>query len=98
MIFTIRSTKEIFTEKEKKELDGLPFTWKSVTSDFYRQQKRTWQIADNYWEPPEITIDSIEELDKFIKKDRLFVVHDNVFFNQHNQVICSGRGQTIRPA
>ena len=37
-------------------------------------------------------------LDKFIKKDRLFVVHDNVFFNQHNQVICSGRSQTIRPA
>jgi 3-hydroxybutyryl-CoA dehydratase len=36
-------------------------------------------------------------LDKFIKKDRLFVVHDNVFFNQHGQVICSGRGQTIRP-
>ncbi|MCZ4316227.1 MaoC family dehydratase [Comamonadaceae bacterium G21597-S1] len=36
-------------------------------------------------------------LDKFIKKDRLFVVHDNVFFNQHNQVICSGRGWTIRP-
>ena len=33
-----------------------------------------------------------------LKKDRLFVVHDNVFFNQHNQVICSGRGQTIRPA
>lgn len=37
-------------------------------------------------------------LDKFIKRDRLFVVHDNVFFNQHDQVICSGRGQTIRPA
>ena len=36
-------------------------------------------------------------LDKFIRKDRLFVVHDNVFFNQQGQVICSGRGQTIRP-
>ena len=36
-------------------------------------------------------------LDKFMKKERLFVVHDNVFFNQHGQVICSGRGQTIRP-
>jgi len=36
-------------------------------------------------------------LDKFIRKDRLFAVHDNVFFNQHGQVICSGRGQTIRP-
>ena len=36
-------------------------------------------------------------LDKFIRRERLFVVHDNVFFNQHGQVICSGRGQTIRP-
>lgn len=36
-------------------------------------------------------------LDKFIRKDRLFVVHDNVFFNQHGEVICAGRGQTIRP-
>jgi 3-hydroxybutyryl-CoA dehydratase len=36
-------------------------------------------------------------LDKFIKKERLFVIHDNVFYNQHDQVICSGRGWTIRP-
>lgn len=36
-------------------------------------------------------------LDKFIKKDRLFVIHDNVFFNQNDDVICSGRGWTIRP-
>ena len=36
-------------------------------------------------------------LDKFIRKGRLFLVHDNVFFNQHDQVICAGRGQTIRP-
>lgn len=36
-------------------------------------------------------------LDKFIKRERLFVVHDNVFFNQNGDVICSGRGQTIRP-
>lgn len=37
-------------------------------------------------------------LDKFIRRDRLFAVHDNVFFNQHDQVICAGRGWTIRPA
>jgi acyl dehydratase len=36
-------------------------------------------------------------LDKFIKRERLFVVHDNVFFNQHGEVICAGRGWTIRP-
>ena len=32
-----------------------------------------------------------------LKRERLFVVHDNVFFNQHGEVICSGRGWTIRP-
>jgi 3-hydroxybutyryl-CoA dehydratase len=36
-------------------------------------------------------------LDKFIKKERLFVIHDNVFYNQRDEVICSGRGWTIRP-
>jgi 3-hydroxybutyryl-CoA dehydratase len=36
-------------------------------------------------------------LDKFIRKSRLFAVHDNVFFNGGGEVICSGRGWTIRP-
>ena len=36
-------------------------------------------------------------LDKFIKRERLFVVHDNVFFDARGEVICSGRGWTIRP-
>lgn len=36
-------------------------------------------------------------LDKWIKKDRLFVIHENVFYNQEDEVICSGRGWTIRP-
>src|SRR3984885_11690011 len=30
---------------------------------------------------------SARALDKFIKRERLFVVHDNVFFNQHGDVI-----------
>lgn len=37
-------------------------------------------------------------LDKFIRKERLFVIHDNVFHNQDGAVICTGRGWTIRPA
>jgi acyl dehydratase len=36
-------------------------------------------------------------LDRFIKKDRLFVIHDNVFTNQRGEVVCTGRGWTIRP-
>ncbi|HYW92219.1 MAG TPA: MaoC family dehydratase [Gammaproteobacteria bacterium] len=36
-------------------------------------------------------------LDRFVRKGRLFVIHDNVFYNQNNEVVCSGRGWTIRP-
>lgn len=36
-------------------------------------------------------------LDKFIKKDRLFVIHENVFTNQKDEIVCTGRGWTIRP-
>ncbi len=36
-------------------------------------------------------------LDRYMRKGRLFVIHDNVFTNQNDQVICSGRGWTIRP-
>jgi hypothetical protein len=36
-------------------------------------------------------------LDKFTKRERLFVVHDNVFFNGKGDVICSRRGWAIRP-
>ncbi|MEW5912486.1 MAG: MaoC family dehydratase [Thermodesulfobacteriota bacterium] len=36
-------------------------------------------------------------VDKFIRKERLFIVHENTFYNQHDQVICEGRGWTIRP-
>ncbi|MZR29862.1 MaoC family dehydratase [Sneathiella litorea] len=37
-------------------------------------------------------------LDRFIRKDRMFAVHENTFTNQHGEVVCTGRGQTIRPA
>ena len=47
--------------------------------------------------PGDVITLSARALDKFIKRERLFVVHDNVFFNQHGEVICSGRGWTIRP-
>lgn len=36
-------------------------------------------------------------LDRFIKKDRLFAIHDNIFTNQQGEVVCTGRGWTIRP-
>jgi len=36
-------------------------------------------------------------LDRYIKKDRLFIIHENVFYNQNDEVVCSGIGWTIRP-
>lgn len=36
-------------------------------------------------------------LDRYMRKGRLFVIHDNVFTNQNGEVVCTGRGWTIRP-
>lgn len=36
-------------------------------------------------------------LDRYIKKGRLFAIHENVYTNQKDEVVCSGRGWTIRP-
>ncbi len=47
--------------------------------------------------PGDVITLQAKALDKFIKKERLFVIHDNVFFNQKGEVICSGRGWTVRP-
>jgi 3-hydroxybutyryl-CoA dehydratase len=47
--------------------------------------------------PDDVITLQARALDKFIKRERLFVVHDNVFFNGKGDVICSGRGWTIRP-
>ncbi len=47
---------------------------------------------------PEDTVKMMARaLDRFVRKKRLFVVHDNVLYNQAGEVICSGRGWTIRP-
>ncbi len=36
-------------------------------------------------------------LDKFIRKGRTIAIHDNVFRNQRGEIVCSGRGRTLRP-
>jgi len=38
-----------------------------------------------------------QALDKVFRKDRLFVIHDNVFTDAGGQVLCAGRGWTMRP-
>jgi len=36
-------------------------------------------------------------LDKLIRKGKTFAIHDNVFRNQHGEIVCAGRGWTMRP-
>jgi acyl dehydratase len=57
---------------------------------------QSWSYAEPARPGDTVTLQA-RALDKFIKRERLFVIHDNVFFNQHGRVICSGRGWTIRP-
>jgi len=47
--------------------------------------------------PGDVVTLKARALDKFIKCERLFVVHDNVFSHGKGDVICSGRGWPIRP-
>jgi len=57
---------------------------------------QAWSYHLPAYEGDVITL-SARALDRFIRKGRLFVVHDNVFTNQDRAVICAGRGWTIRP-
>jgi hypothetical protein len=36
-------------------------------------------------------------LDKLYRNERLFVIHDNVFYDHDQNVVCAGRGWTVRP-
>lgn len=36
-------------------------------------------------------------LDKVYRNNRLFIVHDNVFTDSNGEVVCTGRGWTVRP-
>jgi acyl dehydratase len=58
---------------------------------------QTWNYENPVRPGDTITLET-RAIDKFIKKDRLFVIHHNMFFNQQGQVTCTGRGWSIRPA
>lgn len=47
--------------------------------------------------PGDVVTLSARALDKIFRKGRLFVIHDNVFRDQHGEVLCAGRGWTMRP-
>lgn len=64
-----------------------PGTINAGQSWYYRRPAR----------PGDVITLKARALDKFIRKGRLFVIHDNVFYDQNGEVICAGRGWTIRP-
>lgn len=47
--------------------------------------------------PGDVVTLTARALDKLYRKGRLFVIHDNVFRDQDGQVLCAGRGWTMRP-
>lgn len=47
--------------------------------------------------PSDVVTLRAQALDKVYRKDRLFVIHDNVFTDADGQVLCAGRGWTLRP-
>lgn len=47
--------------------------------------------------PGDVVTLTARALDKVYRKGRMFVVHDNVFRDQSGQVLCTGRGWTLRP-
>lgn len=57
---------------------------------------QTW----NYYHPARagdvITLQA-RAVDKFVRKDRLFIIHENTFSNQRGEVTATGRGWSIRP-
>ena len=100
--YAIEGLKDEFTKETGIKLEieaiSLEALQARLTSSFVSNEPDADVISvDQMWLGQYLESKWILALDKFIKRERLFVVHDNVFFNQHGEVICSGRGQTIRP-
>jgi acyl dehydratase len=62
----------------------------------------TVNMGQNWWihepvRPGDTVTLAARCLDKLIRKGNTFAIHDNVFRNQHDTVVCSGRGWTMRP-
>ena len=70
--------------------------------DHFMRTPGTVNMGQNWWiHRPVRPGDNISLecrcLDKVIRKGKTFAIHDNVFRNQHGEVVCSGRGWTMRP-
>lgn len=57
---------------------------------------QTWNY-DKPARPGDVITLQARAVDKFIRKDRLFIIHENTFSNQRGEITAVGRGWSIRP-
>jgi len=78
------------------------FLFACTGHDHFMRTPGTINMGQNWWlhrpvRPGDtLTLES-RCLDKLIRKGKTFAIHDNVFRNQHGEVVFSGRGWTMRP-
>ena len=78
------------------------FLFACTGHDHFMRTPGTINMGQNWWlhqpvRPGDtLTLES-RCLDKLIRKGRIFAIHDNVFRNQRDEVVFSGRGWTLRP-
>ena len=78
------------------------FLFACTGHDHFMRTPGTVNMGQNWWlhrpvRPGDTITLECRCLDKLIRKGKTFAIHDNVFRNQHGQVVCSGRGWTMRP-
>lgn len=78
------------------------FLFACTTHDHFMRTPGTVNMGQNWWihhpvRPGDTITLTARCLDKVIRKGNTFAIHDNVFRNQLDQVVCSGRGWTMRP-
>ncbi len=78
------------------------FLFACTTHDHFMRTPGTVNMGQNWWihqpvRPGDTITLTGRCLDKVIRKGNTFAIHDNVFTNQRGEVVCSGRGWTMRP-
>ncbi|MFC1885961.1 MaoC family dehydratase [Thermodesulfobacteriota bacterium] len=78
------------------------FLFACTGHDHFMRTPGTVNMGQNWWiqqpvRPGDTITLECRCLDKLIRKGKTFAIHDNVFRNQKGEVVCSGRGWTMRP-
>jgi acyl dehydratase len=78
------------------------FLFACTEHDHFMRTPGTINMGQNWWlqrpvRPGDTLTLECRCLDKLIRKGNTFAIHDNVFRNQDGDVVCSGRGWTMRP-